>query len=241
MGIFDSLRCERAFALKRAKAFSAWLCTVLKSISRSTGTEAPSKERYGREIEEEASRELKHGVDVDVPKTTRVEDKRKREQKRPMNIFIFNETIRVTCNMSTWSSNFKQPEAFAYTSCTDLTHPEGHKSLIPSTLNGTFSVGCLEQTRSLLEKVVTDLPCMRSCGNLVDLIMHNAIKATLRPPAEGKKCPPGTLHCKAKFLNITRILDFSRVVTSGFRYLPARNHSLARHAAPDSKCKVGII
>lgn len=185
-------------------------------------------------------------------------------------VFVFNETVRVTCNVDQWTDSLHESHTVAYTVSSEVTMQDTSVTRVPSLLSGSILCmegGALRAINTELDDVVKELPCMRGCSCLLDLMLHNALTrlrktamsnivrtkelstteaaASYTTTAGWQSAETGEISGKnpriVSFVDMSIAFECSRVVTAPYRFIPEKNQHLFRHAVRDEHCKVGIV
>lgn len=171
-------------------------------------------------------------------------------------VFVFNETVKVTSKTLSWNTPGPgENYSVSYSSSTEMKHPDNKVSRFPSLLSGSLvhiPRDYLSEIASNIKHAARELPCMRSCSCLVDLIFHRATthsaihymddKVTVNACSASKSerlAEQSRRH--TQFVDVSEVFDSSRIITSPYRYIPDSNQHICRHAIRDSCCKVAIV
>lgn len=220
VGIYDSSRCDREYALKKVTSFARYLLNTFERICKSDNHKKSGKD-------------LNHYC----------------------RLFIFDESVRVTCNITQWETEFKPENTLAHTAYAEIEYPEGTKGRFPSILSGSLlsvQYNLLKEVESCVGQSSLDLPCMKRCSCLVDIILHKSIKLMYARDLDQAelKVSDVDIYCELNsttnprnitFTDISKAVELSRIITSAFRFLPEKNVHISNHAICDKVCKVGII
>lgn len=83
VGIYDSVRCDRLYALKKVSTFTKYFLSFISKL----------KTLNSKDI---------------------------------LKLFMFNETMRVTCNVNSWIKDVDISNSIAYTACAEIQYPDKH-------------------------------------------------------------------------------------------------------------------